>query len=81
MKSTIDANRQDYYEKMNDLTVELIAIIVSMIDYIKISKSLPIKKYSPKFRDPTAVVPANKKAPPLEGGKYTKNCEMRNLKH
>ena len=52
-----------------------------MMDMIKFSKSSPYKKNLPKARDPTTVVPSNKKAPPLEGGHSTKNCGMWNIKH
>ena len=37
MQATIEANRQDYDEKMKKLTEELTAIIISMMDQIKIS--------------------------------------------
>ena len=35
----------------------------------------------PKSQDPTTMVPANKKAPPLEGGNYMKIGGMWTLKH
>ena len=44
-------------------------------------KSQAENKDSPKFQDPTTVVPANKKAPPLEGGHSTKIGGMCTLKH
>ena len=52
-----------------------------MMDQIKISKSSPDKKYSPKARDPTSVVPSKKRFPPLEGGHSTKKCGIWTLKH
>ena len=36
---------------------------------------------SPNYQDTTTVVPANKKASPLEGGNSTKNGGMWTLKH
>ena len=36
---------------------------------------------SPKYQGPTTVVPANNKAIRMEGGHYTKNGYMWNLKH
>ena len=82
MQVTIEANRQDSSNKMENLTEELKAMIRSMMDQIKISKSSPCKKDSPKAQDPTTVVPANKKAPPLEGGNSTKKvtCVLSNMR-
>ena len=51
------------------------------MDQIKISKSSPKNKDSPKAQDNTTVVPAHKKDPPLESGHYTNNCGVWNLKH
>ena len=48
MKDTIEANRQDYDEKMNNITECLTAMITSMMDHIKMSKDSPNNKYSPK---------------------------------
>ena len=42
------------------------------MDQIKIYKSSLDKKYSPKAQYNTTLVLANKKAPPLEGGRYKK---------
>ena len=52
-----------------------------MMDRIKMSKSSPDKKDSPRAQVPTNMVPANKKAPPLEGGNSTKIGGMWTLKH
>ena len=43
-----------------------------MMDQIKIYKSSPDNKDSPKAQDPTTVVTYNKMAPTLEGGNSTK---------
>ena len=81
MQATIDANRQDYDEKIKNLTEDLTEMIASMMDQIKISKHSPDKNDSPKAHNPTTVVPANNKAPPLEGRHYTKIGYMWTLKH
>ena len=52
-----------------------------MMDRIKISKSSPEKKDSPKAQYSNTVVPSKKKAQPLEGGNSTKNGGMWTLKH
>ena len=52
-----------------------------MMDQIKIPKYSPDKKYSPKDQNPTTVLPANNKSPPLEGEQSTKIDGMWNLKH
>ena len=68
----IESNRQDSDEKTKKLTEDLTSMIASMMDHIKESISSPNKKDSPNSQDPTTVVPANKKAPPLEVGHSTK---------
>ena len=68
----IKANKQDYDDKMKKLAADFTGIIASMMDQIKISKSSPDKKYSPKSQYLTTVVPSNKKDPPLEGRHSTK---------
>ena len=65
MIDTIEANRKDYDDKMKNLTEYLTEIIASMMDQIKIYKSSPDKKYSPKAQYFTTLVLDNKKAPPL----------------
>ena len=52
-----------------------------MIDQIKISKSSPYNKDSPKAQDITTMVPDNKRDPPSEGGNSTKIGGMWTLKH
>ena len=55
--------------------------ITSTRDHIKISKSSPDQKNPPKAQDPATVFPANKRAPPLEGGNSMKIASMWTLKH
>ena len=81
MQATIEASRQDYDDKMKNLKQDLTGMISSMMDQIEISKYSPDKNYSPKAQNPTNVIPENKKAPPLEGGNYTKICGPWTLKH
>ena len=38
MQDTIESNNQDYDEKMNNFTEDLTAMIISMMDQIKIPK-------------------------------------------
>ena len=48
MKSTIEANRKDSYDKIKNLTEYLKAMIASMMGQMKISKTSPEKKDQPK---------------------------------
>ena len=48
MQAHIESNKQDSYDKIKKLTVDLTGMIASMMDQIKISKSSPDKKDSPK---------------------------------
>ena len=41
IQATIESNRQDYDDKIKNLIEDLIAMITSMMDQIKISKSSP----------------------------------------
>ena len=81
MQATIESNKQDYDEKMKKLTTDLTGMIASMMYQIKMFKSSPDKKDSPKAQDTTTVVSAKNKYPPLEGGHSTKNGVMWTLKH
>ena len=81
IQARIEANRQNSYDKMKNIKEDLTAMIASMMDQIKISKSSLEKKDPTKSQDPTTVVPSNKKDPPLEGGHSAKNGGMWNLKH
>ena len=59
----------------------LVSTIISMMDHINISKYSTAQWYSPKPRDPTTVLPANRGSPTLDDGHSTKICGMWNLKH
>ena len=82
MKATIEPNRKYSDEKTKNITEDLTAIITSMMDKIKISKYSPEQKDSPKAQNPTTVVPANKRDPPLEYGNYKKMvaCGLSNMR-
>ena len=56
-------------------------MITSMMDKIKISKSSPDNKDSPKDQYHTTVVSAKNRAPPLEGGHYINIGGMWTLKY
>ena len=58
---------------MKKLTEYLTAMIASNMDQIKISKSSPDNMDSLKSQDTKTGVPANKKAPPVEGVNFIKN--------
>ena len=85
MPAKIEANRKESNDKIKNLTEDLKAIITSTITWIifqiNISESFPYHKDSPKAQDPTNMVPANRKDPPLDGGDYTKIGVMCNIKH
>ena len=51
------------------------------MDHIKITKSVPDNQDTPKSQDPTTADLANKRAPPLENGHYTKIGGKWTLKH
>ena len=55
--------------------------ITSMIDHIDILEYSPGQKDSPNAQDTTTVVPADRKASPLNSGHSTKNGVMWTLKH
>ena len=48
MQATTEANRHDSDEKMNNLTEDFTAMITSIMDQIKMSKSSVDNEYSPK---------------------------------
>ena len=57
-------------------------MFASMMNQIESSKYSPYKKDSPKNKDPTTLVPANKRDPSLEGGHSKKmvTCGLSNMK-
>ena len=66
---------------MKKLIEDLAENITSIMYPIKMYKYSPYQKYSRKEHDPITVVPANKRAPPLEGANFTKFGSMWTLKH
>ena len=54
-QATIESSGQDSDEKMNNLTGYPTAMITSIMDHIKMSKSSPDQKESPKAQDPNTV--------------------------
>ena len=84
-KQEIKSNRQESDEKMTNLTEEIKPMLASsttpITNNINTLKSFQTKKDSPNITDPTTVVLANRKAPPLDGGKSTKIVGIWNLKH
>ena len=81
MKSAIESNRQESDGKTKNLEEDLISMITSMMEQIKISKSSPEYKYLSKDQCPTTVVQVNKRDPPFQGGNSTKIGGIWNLKH
>ena len=81
MQPNIESNRKYSDEKMKKLPEYPTEMITSMMDHIRISKSSPDSKNSPKAQDTNTVVLYYKKDPPLEGGHYKKIGGMWNLKH
>ena len=81
MQDNIETNRQDYYEKTKNIIEDLTTMITPITYHIKMLKSSPDKKDSPNNQDPTTVVPANKKAPQLEGGHSKDIGGILTLKH
>ena len=88
MQSEIEANKQemkskkqDSDEKMMKLVEYLKAMLAATIDHINTLKSSPTQKDPQKSPDPTTMVPANRRDPPLDGGQYTKIGGMWNFKH
>ena len=85
MKAIIEANRNNYDEKITklieDLKAMIISTITSMMDQSNIYKSSPAHKYSPKPPDPNTVVLAKNRDPPLDGGHSMKIGGMKTIKH
>ena len=79
------SKKQDYDDKMMKATeyfkAMLKSAVTSMMDHINMLKPSPAQKDSSNPPDPTTVVPANRRNPLLDGGKYTKIGGMWTLKH
>ena len=84
-RKRIKANKQESDDKMMKLTENLKSIIASsitsMMDQEKTFKYSPTQKCQPNTPEHNTVIPANKRAPPLEGRNSTKNGGMWTLKH
>ena len=84
-KQETKANKQDSDKKTMKLTEDFKAMnassITSITDQINTFTSYPTQKDSPKPPEPTTVVPDNRRAPSLDGGKSTKISGMWNIKH
>ena len=63
IQATSEANRQDYDDKMKNLTEYLTAMITLTMDQIKFSKSSLDQNNSPKAHYNTTMVSANNRAP------------------
>ena len=91
IQATIESNRQETdekqmktYEKLRKTTEDqnvLTATITSMTDQTNNSKLSPYQKDTSNDLEPTTVVPANRRDPPLDGGHSTKIGGMWNIKH
>ena len=91
IQATIETNRQETDEKkietdekITKITEDLkvfTATITSMMDQTNNSKFSPSQKDTSTPPDPTTVVPANRRDPPLDRGHYTKIGGMRTLKN
>ena len=84
-QATIEANKKESDEKMKNITEyfkEMItSTIISTMGQMNILKSSPYKKDQPNPEEHNTVVLANRRAPPSDGGNYTKNGGMWTLKH
>ena len=95
IQSTIEANKKNADEKqintaekqmktdekITELTETINNLTAFMMDQANNSKSSPTQKDTSTPPDPTTVVPANKRVPPLEGVHSTKIGGMWTLKH
>ena len=92
MKASVYANKQvtDELKRYNDEFKKKLSKHDSDFEEIKTllkqvivwnQNSFPDSMDYPKAQDPTTLVPANNKAPLLEGGNYTKIGGMGYLKH
>ena len=78
MKSDTNKKYSEYTKMRSDMN-KIKTILTHMM--IQKHNSQPENMYPPKAQDPSTVVPANKKAPLLEGGHSTKIGGMRTLKN
>ena len=88
MKSVIESNKEQMIvnkpysdEKIMNITEDFNANLTTITDQINTLKYSPTHKHSPKPPDPTTVVRANRRDPPLDGGQSTQIGGMWTLKH
>ena len=91
IQATIESNRQETYDKqintdkkLTNITEDLnflTEIITSMMDQTNNSKFSPAQKDTSNPPDPTTVVPANRRDPPLDRVLSIKIGDMCTLKH
>ena len=62
-------------------TEDFKAMLKEIPEQINTLKYLSSKNHSPKTTDPTTVLPANRRDPPLDGGQSVKIGGMWTLKH
>ena len=80
-KQETKSNKKDSDEKIMQFTETLKVLTAFMMDQNNIQKCSTTNKDTYTPLEPTTVVPANRGAPPLEGGHSTKISGMWNLKH
>ena len=75
-RQDIKANKKGYDDKMTKVAEEsksmLESAVTAMMDQISMLKPFPYQKYSPNPPDPTTLVPANSRSPPLDSQHSTK---------
>ena len=91
IQATIYSNKQDIYEKqmrtgekLTQITEYLKVLTETMTYMMDLTKNLifsPVQRDKSTPTDPTTLVLANRKDPPLEGGNSTKIGGMWTLKH
>ena len=88
IQATIEDNKQETDEKkmktdekLTHITEKLKVSTAFMMNQTKILYFSPAQKDASTTPDPTTMVPANRRDPPLDGGNYTKCFGMWNLKH
>ena len=80
-KQESDDKQMKTDEKLTQLTESFNNFTAFMMDQTNHSKSSQTHKDTSTPPDPTTVVSANNRGPPLEGGHSTKISDMCNLKH
>ena len=71
-KQVMKPNKQGYDEKMTQITVKFETMFAVISNQISTLSYSPTQKDTLTHLDPTTMVPANNRAPPLEGGHSNK---------